>query len=129
MDTKEEWRDVVGFEGKYRVSSHGRVWSNKRKKYLKPFPNKDGYLLVDLGSHTYTVHKLVVLSFMGEIPKWLEINHKDENKQNNRVSNLEICTRQYNVEYSKARQSFNDVLAGRKQHHQGWTIRRKLKQE
>lgn len=113
--------------------------------------------MVDLGSHTYTVHKLVVLSFMGEIPKWLEINHKDENKQNNRVSNLEICTRQYNVEYSnarhyivttpdgeeievfnltkfcsgicKARQSFNDVLAGRKQHHQGWTIRRKLKQE
>lgn len=104
MDTKEEWRDVVGFEGKYRVSSHGRVWSNRRKKYLTPNLVGDGYSLVTLkvGGKSYyrLVHHLVMEAFSEDFSEDLQVNHKDKNTLNNRLSNLEMCTNQYNVEYS-----------------------------
>lgn len=107
MDTKEEWRDVVGFEGKYRVSSHGRVWSNKHKKYLALWVSSCGYVLVTLrvGGKSYnrSVHRLVMEAFSEDFSEDLEVNHKDENKLNNRLSNLEMCTRQYNIEYSFAK--------------------------
>ena len=107
MDTKEQWRDVVGFEGKYRVSSHGRVWSNKRKKYLAPQVNRYGYALVMLcvaGKYYHrTVHRLVMKAFSEDYSEDLQVNHKDENKLNKRLSNLEMCTQQYNIEYSKAK--------------------------
>lgn len=107
MDTKEEWRDVVGFEGKYRVSSHGRVWSNKYKKYLAPQVNNRGYAQVVLrvGGKVYgrLVHRLVMEAFSEDFSEDLQVNHKDENKLNNRLSNLEMCTGQYNTEYSSAK--------------------------
>lgn len=107
MDTKEEWRDVVGFEGKYRVSSHGRVWSNKRKKYLALWVNKYGYAQINLkvGGKSYqrSVHRLVMEAFSEAFSEDLLVNHKDENKLNNRLDNLEMCTSQYNSEYSKAK--------------------------
>lgn len=107
MDTKEEWRDVVGFEGKYRVSSHGRVWSNRRKKYLTPGVNTKGYarvwLFVAGKPHPRSVHRLVMEAFSEDFSEDLQVNHKDENKLNNRLDNLEMCTCQYNLEYSKAK--------------------------
>lgn len=107
MDTKEEWRDIVGFEGKYRVSSYGRVWSNRRKKYLAPGVNTSGYAQVALrvgGKYYYrSVHRLVMEAFSEDFSEDLEVNHKDENKLNNRLDNLEMCTRQYNAEYSFAK--------------------------
>ena len=107
MDTKEEWRDVVGFEGKYRVSSHGRVWSNKYKKYRSTWVNYYGYALVTLriGGKSYTrlVHRLVMEAFSTDYSEGLQVNHRDENKLNNRLSNLEMCTNQYNAEYSKSK--------------------------
>ena len=107
MDTKEEWRDVVGFEGKYRVSSHGRVWSNRYKRYLTPYMNSRGYAqtcLAVAGKHYYrTVHRLVMEAFSEDYSEDLQVNHKDENKLNNMLSNLEMCTHQYNIEYSKSK--------------------------
>ena len=107
MDTMEEWRDVVGFEGKYRISSHGRVWSNKRKKYLALWVDNCGYALVHLyvagKGYNRLVHRLVMEAFSEDFTEDLEVNHRDENKLNNRLSNLEMCTRQYNVEYSVAK--------------------------
>lgn len=107
MATQEKWRDVVGFEGKYRVSSHGRVWSNKYKKYLTPCESNSGYAQVWLyvaGKRYYRqVHRLVMEAFSEDFSKDLEVNHKDENKLNNRLDNLEICTSQYNTEYSKSK--------------------------
>lgn len=107
MDTKEEWRDVAGFEGKYRVSSHGRVWSNRRKKYLAPGVTNRGYALVTLkvGGKSYyrLVHRLVMEAFSEDFSEDLQVNHKDENKMNNMLSNLEMCTHQYNSEYSSAK--------------------------
>lgn len=107
MDTKEEWRDVVGFEGKYRISSHGRVWSNKYKKYMTPYLVEDGYAQVTLviGGKSYCrrIHRLVLEAFSEDFSEDLQVNHKDENKLNNRLSNLEMCTHQYNSEYSLAK--------------------------
>ena len=104
MDTTEKWRDVVGFEGKYRVISHGRVWSNRRKKYLTPFLVGGGYIQVILQvggeKHTWYVHRLVMKAFSKDFSEGLQINHRDENKLNNRLDNLEMCTPQYNSEYS-----------------------------
>ena len=107
MDTKEEWRDVVGFEGKYRVSSYGRVWGNRKKKYLTPWLSSSGYTCVTIGvggkSYKRLVHRLVMEAFSEDFSEDLQVNHKDENKLNNMLSNLEMCTQQYNIEYSHAR--------------------------
>ena len=99
----EEWRDVVGYEGLYQVSSLGRVFSLKRQKMMK-FYNHHGYnrLKIEKGGvvKDMAVHLLVANAFIineGNLPF---INHKDENKNNNRVDNLEWCTAQYNTDYS-----------------------------
>lgn len=107
MDTKEKWRDVVGFEGKYRISSHGRVWGNRKKKYLTPWLSSSGYTFVTIrvGGKSYKrlVHRLVMEAFSEDFSEDLQVNHKDENKLNNRLDNLEMCTNQYNSEYSNAK--------------------------
>ena len=104
----EEWRDIRGYEGKYQVSNLGRVKSlkdthgNYREKILKP-RNSHEYLSVVLcknsKSKTYTIHRLVAMHFIENPNNYPEVNHKDENKQNNRVENLEWCDRKYNCNY------------------------------
>ena len=111
---KEYWKPVVGYEGHYQVSNWGRVKSIKfgKGRILKPGTNKDGYLQVDLcknnKSKTFRVNRLVAEAFL-EIPeelrhlegtRYLQVNHKDENKQNNVVTNLEWCDVKYNNEYN-----------------------------
>ena len=106
---EEIWRDIKGYEGKYQVSNLGRVKSlkdshgNYREKILSGFPHKDGYLLVNLYKNSkkkpYYIHRLVALHFIDNSNNYKEINHKDENKTNNKVSNLEWCTRKYNNKY------------------------------
>lgn len=106
---KEEWKDIKGYEGKYQVSNLGRVKSldyqgKKREIILKPGINK-GYYQVGLYKYAMCkslyIHRLVAETFI-ENPNNLPcINHKDENKLNNRVDNLEFCTQKYNNRYSK----------------------------
>lgn len=102
---KEEWRPIADFEGIYEVSSEGRVRRVKEgaNKILKPYSNNKGYLGVDLcdcGRRlSAKIHRLVAVAFIPNPMGYLEINHKDENKANNAVKNLEWCTRQYNVKY------------------------------
>lgn len=108
MINEETWKDVVGYEGLYRVSDWGRVmslWFGKRK-ILKPGKEKTGYLSVQLckdGKQTTSlIHRLVVTSFIGPIPSGMVVNHLNENKRDNRLSNLEICTHQKNLNYGTA---------------------------
>lgn len=97
----EEWRDVVGYEGLYEVSDWGRVRRNG--KILRPAKIKNGYLLVSLYKNGIVrrvyIHRLVASAFIPNPQNLPEVNHRDENKTNNAVSNLEWCTHDYNMNY------------------------------
>ena len=101
----EEWKDVKGYEGLYQVSNLGRVKSiiYDKEKILKPKCAR-GYYQVHLCNKgvpikTCYIHRLVAEAFIPNPTNLSEVNHKDENKLNNHVSNLEWCTRAYNNNY------------------------------
>lgn len=112
---EEEWRDVVGYEGFYKVSSYGRVLSLHKKSkiskremsILTPKLTREGYYHVTLyGNGTRrnkTVHRLVAMAFLPNPNNYEYVNHKDECKTNNCVDNLEWCTMTYNNSYGTAR--------------------------
>ena len=101
----EIWKDIPNFEGQYQASNYGRIKSHKfgKEKILKLRKTIWGYLVVGLYKNgkqiTYFVHRLVWSAFHGEIPEGYEINHKDEDKTNNRLDNLELVTRKENNNY------------------------------
>ena len=99
----EIWKDISGYEGKYKVSNFGRVMSlnynhTKKPKILKNSLTSVGYFGVSLfkqkAKKTFHIHRLVVESFLGR--QDLCVNHKDYNKQNNKLSNLEYCSIAHN---------------------------------
>ena len=103
------WKEIKGYEGRYLISSSGDVISlnyGKRgfAKALTWKVNNKGYAWVELRGNGVRdirlIHRLVAENFL-ENPEGFEtINHKDENPLNNDVSNLEWCSRSYNVRYS-----------------------------
>ena len=102
----ELFRDIAGYEGKYQITSWGRVYSVDSQKYLKPEVNEKGYLRVDLyaenGKRThYKIHRLVADAFIENKYDKPQINHKDGNKQNNSVTNLEWVTDSENKEHQR----------------------------
>lgn len=116
MVGKEEWKDVVGYEGLYQVSSQGNIRSceryvntsggGKRKissLILKKFKCPGGYLEVNLWKNnkqkTTMIHRLVAETFIPNPLNFPEVNHKDESKENNCLDNLEWCTSKYNANY------------------------------
>lgn len=116
---KEEWRDIYGFEGLYLISSLGNVKSIERVKRNNAgiqrvderlrvlTPDKDGYLRVCLSKdglhYLKSVHRLVAEAFIPNPFNLPVVNHKNENKHDNRVENLEWCTVQYNTLYGTGR--------------------------
>ena len=102
---KEIWKDIKNYEGLYQISNLGRVKSlwYGREKILIPVKLKNGYLRVILCKNgilkTYYVHRLVAEAFLDNPNNLPQVNHKDENKQNNNVENLEWCTNEYNINY------------------------------
>ena len=94
----EEWRDIEGYEGLYQVSSYGRVKSlrnnkgNTREKIRKQGKNNKGYLLVNLCKKgiikKIQVHRLVAIAFIPNPNGYPTVNHNNEIKTDNRVSNL-----------------------------------------
>ena len=99
--------DIKGFEG-YQITDDGRVWSKITKKWLKDRKSGSGYYNVALRKNGATyekeVHRLVAEAFINN-PNWLPIvNHKDENKTNNNVENLEWCSAKYNFNYGTCKQ-------------------------
>lgn len=93
----EIWKKIEGHE-QYEVSNYGRVRS--KRKVLKPFVNGRGYYRVEIGHKNLRfVHRLVAEAFIENPNGYPIINHKDEDKTNNHVSNLEWCTHKYNSNY------------------------------
>ena len=102
---EEIWCPIKGYEGLYGVSDQGRVRSLKfgKERILKPVRMPKGYLQVNLYKNgemkTYRLHRIVAKTFIPNPQNLLEVNHKDENKENNSVQNLEWCTDKYNQNY------------------------------
>lgn len=129
MNESETWKDVIGYEGYYKVSNKGNVYSVVREDVmgrkwggliLKPVCDRGGYLKVVLYKNSKmknkSIHRLVAEAFIPNHNDYLEINHKDENKTNNHVENLEWCTSKYNMNYGTrnekaARKNYKKVRA------------------
>ena len=106
------WKPVIGYEGLYEVSDSGQVKSlpkmcgrsKRSEKELKTFINSFGYFKVNLfkNSHgkQHSVHRLVAEAFLPNPNHLPEVNHKDGNKFNNRVENLEWCTHSENAKHA-----------------------------
>lgn len=116
----EEWKDIIGYEGKYMISNLGRIkcvariqkWGNgfRHVKECILTPRKKGknnpYLTIILydsngNDKTFHVHRLVALHFVGGYFDGADVNHKDGNKSNNICDNLEWCTRSENILHSR----------------------------
>lgn len=109
------WKDVRGYEGVYQVSNYGDVirlpvydarGHLRRAKLLKQHRTRCGYLQIGLyadGKETkFLVHRLVAEAFLRNPRGYTDVNHRDENKAHNVVSNLEWCNRSYNCKYGTA---------------------------
>lgn len=99
----EIWRDIKGYGGLYLISNYGRVYSNNSYKFIRPYFNNKGYLKVDLykdgNRKKLFIHRLVAETFISNPDNLPQVNHKDEDKTNNKVNNLEYCVCKYNVGY------------------------------
>lgn len=114
-----QWREIKGYEGLYLISDEGTVIALPRcvyngrgfyerpKRELKQGTRAGKYKFVVLtkdGNETsFSVHRLVAEAFLDNPDDLPQVNHKDEDPSNNHVENLEWCTQQYNLEYSKSK--------------------------
>lgn len=127
---KEIWKDIVQYEGLYQASNLGNIRSIDRVvvssdgirqfrhgKTIKQRKNQKGYKIVRLSKNGEAknkfVHILVLESFCKRPDGLNQINHKDENKENNRLDNLEYCNNVYNQNYgscsvNKSKSTIND---------------------
>lgn len=107
-EEKEIWKDIQGYEGKYKISNLGRVKSlnyhrTGKEQIRTPRKQPNGYLIVELFKNgiqkNFLIHRLIAQAFIENPENLPQVNHIDENKLNNRVDNLEWCTNKYNVCY------------------------------
>ena len=111
---EEVWKNI---DDRYSISNFGNVKSNyaNKERMLKPYKNHDGYLMIDLRSpgkrKSISVHRLVAQAFIPNPDNLPEVNHKDEDKTNNMVDNLEWCDAKYNMNYgTRQKRSINTKI-------------------
>lgn len=119
-----EWEQAEGFS-RYLISTDGQVYSIDKDRIIKPNVNSSGYIRVPLyndeNEYKQTlVHRLVYMAHKGAIPKGMQINHKDENKENNCIENLEVVTPKQNVVYGTANDRRKESV------RKSWVQRRNL---
>lgn len=104
---EEIWKKIDGFNGRYEISNLGRFKSyaqSKQGKISLGSIDHKGYRVVRLydgngNQYDYKVHRLVAIAFLENPNDYPQVNHKDENKTNNNVNNLEWCDNDYNNHY------------------------------
>lgn len=125
---QEVWKDIKEYEGKYQVSDLGRIKSlsrvtkNSKGEFktkeiiMKPTKATNGYLLACLWKNNkqskVNIHRLVANAFIDNPNNYKEINHKDEDKTNNRVENLEWCDHKYNMNYGNIKEKISKSRLG-----------------
>ena len=113
----EIWRDIKGYENDYQISTTGRLRSVKSNLIMKPMVATNGYLVAclwkDNKQRKITIHRLVADTFIPNPANLPEINHIDEDKKNNRVENLEWCTRLYNMNYGNVGRKISNANKGK----------------
>ena len=98
---EEIWMYIESYGKLYKISNFGRVWSTRMDREMIPGIDGGGYKYVNLcdgGVKPYKVHRLVALHFIPLIEGKEIVNHIDENRQNNKVDNLEWCTQKEKCE-------------------------------
>ena len=140
----EKWVNIENHPS-YFISNFGRVFSKKSNKVMKNrVVSKNGYQQITLDNSQLLVHRLVAQAFIPNPNNLPCVNHKDENKKNNDVRNLEWCTYKYNNEYNgridKCRDKISKTLLEKTEHpkrtpeqienirkgaYKGWETRRK----
>lgn len=122
----EIWRTPIGkgeIYDNYQVSNFGQILSlnyerTRKPKLLKTSKDKNGYLRVSLyknGKQNYfQIHRLVAETFLPNPNNLPQVNHIDENKENNRVDNLEWCTHEYNINYGTHNERISKAMTNGK---------------
>lgn len=108
MNNNEIWKDIPNYEGMYQASNLGQIRSLRRNgtlgRILKGEIDDSGYIKVALSKNNkikkYKIHRLVAQTFIPNLNDLPQINHKDGNKKNNCINNLEWCTASYNTRHS-----------------------------
>ncbi len=125
----EKWNDIVGYEGHYQISNFGRVRSvdrtemnvnginRKLKGSLKStYTDRTGYVLVTLSKNNenkvYPLHRLVAQAFIPNPNDLDEVNHKDRNRKNNFLSNLQWCTSRENTHHARTKMKSSSKYVG-----------------
>lgn len=122
----EVWKDVMGYEQYYEVSNQGRIKSKSRVVHGTNDWEMEGRILRQADSGRYmqvylsvngkgkskSVHRIVAEAFIPNPDNLPQVNHKDENRYNNHVDNLEWCTHKYNVNYGTRNQRISKAMKG-----------------
>lgn len=113
---EEIWKPInIEDFSHYDVSSFGKI-RNKKGLIMKQRLGSNGYLIIDLhyknSKKTFSIHRLVALSFIPNPNNLPEVNHKDENIQNPRADNLEWCEKGYNCNYGTRNKRLSDSHKG-----------------
>lgn len=125
----ENWKPIPGYEGKYQISDEGRVYSEFNHRLRKLQEDSDGYLGIHLNKDGipkyWHIHVLVAKAFISNPFNLPEVNHKDLNRKNNKVNNLEWVTRKENVRHAAKSGSYakrfteDDIRYIRSRHQEG----------
>ena len=109
-------KDVVGYENIYGITSCGRVWSYKYKKFLTPSTNKRGYLRVGLRKNgerkVYMVHRLVAEAYIPNPDNLPDVDHIDNDRTHNYLNNLQWITHKDNVRKGRNKPILQYTLDG-----------------
>lgn len=105
MNQNENWKLVeekgkLKIKGKYYISNKGNFYSTFSKKCIKAQKDHKGYMYVEIGRKKYKVHRLVAKYFIPNPENLPQVNHKDCDKTNNCVDNLEWVNNRQNYEYA-----------------------------
>ena len=109
-------KDIAGYEGLYAVTSCGKVWSYRRKKFLEPSATRTGYLQVSLHKDgkikNYLIHRLVAMAYIPNPENLPQVDHIDGNKTHNYLNNLQWITNRDNCRKSNNKAILQYTLDG-----------------